>query len=143
MDLAGKNNVLTLQGDLYKQEDGERVSANTYVPPVNSTIDGNEELSGGNVLFRWSRKISNTNDFQLQAYYDRTNRHELNFGDRLNTFDLDIQDRTQLPWRQQLIYGLEGRVSPGRFLEVVSGLVFSPADRTDFLISGFSKTILN
>jgi iron complex outermembrane recepter protein len=39
--------------------------------------------------------------------------------------------------RQQLIYGLGTRFSEGRFLQVGSGLVFSPANRLDYLLSGF------
>ncbi len=134
---GGANDSFTFQGDLYKQEDGERVTASTYVPPLNETLDGYEQASGGNVLFRWTRKLSDTNDFQLQLYYDRANRYEPNFGDRLNTFDLDLQARRKILSRQQLLYGIEGRASPGHFLEVFSGLVFSPPDRKDYLISGF------
>lgn len=129
--------TLTLQGDLYRQEDGERVAASTYVPPLNEILDGYEQLSGGNLLLRWTRKLTDTNDFQLQVYYDRTNREEPNFGDRLNTFDLDFQARRKLSARHLLTYGVEGRVYPGHFQEVVSGLVFSPANRTDYLASGF------
>ncbi len=129
--------TLTFQGDLYGQDDGERVNADTYVPPVNGTLDGYEQLSGGNLLLRWTRKLTDTNDFQLQVYYDRTNRYEPNFGDRLNTFDVDFQARRKISARHQLTYGVEGRVNPGHFLEVVSGLVFSPANRTDYLASGF------
>jgi iron complex outermembrane recepter protein len=39
--------------------------------------------------------------------------------------------------RQQLIYGLGARFSEGRFLEAGSGLVFSPANNLDYLLSGF------
>jgi len=35
------------------------------------------------------------------------------------------------------------RVSNGRFDEVVSGLVFSPLHRTDYLISGFLEDDIN
>jgi len=138
MDWAGKaNNTFTLQGDFYKQEDGERVNKSTYVPPMNYTLNGYEQASGGDVLFRWTKKLSDTSDFQLQVYYDRANRYEPNFGDRLNAFDLDFQARRKFSRRQQLLYGVEGRVNPGHFIEVASGLVFSPANRTDYLISGF------
>jgi iron complex outermembrane recepter protein len=137
-DWAGTtDDTFTVQGDFYKQEDGERVTASTYVPAMNYILDGYEQLSGGNVLFRWTRKLSDTNDFQLQVFYDRTNRYEPNFGDRLNTFDVDFQARRRLSTRQQLLYGIEGRAYPGHFIEVYSGLVFTPANRTDYLVSGF------
>jgi iron complex outermembrane receptor protein len=127
----------TLQGDIYKQEDGERVVLGTYTPPLEQTIDGNADLSGGNLLARWSRKLSDTHDFQLQSYYDRTNRYELNFGERRDTFDVDFVDRRTLKFHQQVIFGAGARFSDGRFLEAGSGLVFYPFDRLDYLLSGF------
>ncbi|MBV9505913.1 MAG: TonB-dependent receptor plug domain-containing protein [Acidobacteriia bacterium] len=131
------NETFSLQGDLYKQEDGERVNASTYVPPMNYTFNGYEQASGGNVLFRWTKKLSDTNDYQLQLYYDRTNRSEPNLGDRLHAFDIDFQARRKLAKRQQLLYGVEGRLSPAHFVEVASGLVFSPPNRTNYLVSAF------
>ena len=131
------NDTFIVQGDLYRQEDGERVGGATYVPPMNLTLDGYEQLSGGNVLVRWNRKVNEKSDFQVQVFYDRTNRYEPNFGDRLNTFDVDFQGRRKLPFRQQLLYGVEGRDYPGHFIEVVSGLVFSPFNRTDYLVSAY------
>lgn len=135
--------TITLQGDAYKQEDGERVQLGNYVPPFEETVDGTAQLSGGNLLFRWKRVFSNGNDIQVQTYYDRTNRYEPNFGDRLNTFDADYLERTKLPWRQELLYGVEGRDMPGHFLEVGSGLVFYPPNRTDYLVSGFLEDDIN
>ncbi len=128
---------LTLQGDLYEQEDNERVNAATYVPPANLTLDGPADVSGGNVLFRWKRTMGSGSDFQLQAYYDRTNRYEPNLGENRDTFDIDMLSRTRLSDRQELLYGFGARASRGHFLEAVSGLVFDPAHRTDYLISGF------
>ena len=133
----GSRDKFTLQGDLYKQEDGERVTVSTYVPPSNQNVDGNADLSGGNVLFRWNRTCSERNEFELQTFYDRTNRFEPNFGENRDTFDIDLLARSRLTDRQQLRYGLGARASDGRFKETASGLVFDPANVTDYLFSGF------
>jgi len=127
----------TLQGDLYEQEDGERVNVSSYVPAFTGTADGDADLSGGNILFKWKRTLSGGNDFQLQAYYDRTNRYEPNLGERRNTFDIDFLERTRLSANQQLLWGFGARSSDGHFLEAISGLVFYPAHRDDYLLSGF------
>lgn len=127
----------TLQGDMYVEEAGERVNAVSYTAPYSQNVDGNADLSGGNLLARWNRKIADGDDIQLQAYYDRTNRHEPNFGELRNTFDVDFLQRLRLPARQQLSWGLGARFSLGNDLEVVSGLSFQPAQRTDELFSGF------
>ncbi len=139
----GNRDAFTLQGDIYKQADGERVGLATYTPPANLVLDGNEDLSGGNVLFQWKHTASAGNDFQLQAYYDRTNRQEPNLGENRDTTDIDLLKRTKWGDRQELIYGAGARVSAGRFHEVGSGLVFAPLHRTDYLFSAFFEDDIN
>ena len=134
---GGQRDQFTLQGDIYKQEDGEQVTVSTYTPPSNRNVDGYEDLSGGNVLFKWKRTFGSGNDLQVQAYYDRTDRREPNLGDDRDTADFDVLERTRLGSRQELLYGLGARVSAGRFDEVASGLVFAPFHRTDYLLSAF------
>lgn len=131
-----EKNAFTFQGDLYKQEDGESVVATSYTPPFSRVLDANAHLSGGNILGRWSHKISEGNNFQLQAYYDRTNRHEPNFGDVRDTFDIDFIQHVRLN-RNQFTWGVGARASRGTNIEVVSGLTFDPAQRTDRLVTGF------
>jgi iron complex outermembrane receptor protein len=147
MDWAkSERDDFTVQGDIYKEEDGERVDLGNYTPPSQRTFDGNADLSGGNILARWTRKLNDDNSFQIQTYYDRTNRYEPNLGERRDTFDIDFIERTKVKPRQQLIYGLGARLSDGRFLEVGSGLVFSPANNLDYLLSGFFEddiTVIN
>jgi iron complex outermembrane recepter protein len=140
---GGGRDAFTLQGDIYEQKDGEQVSLSTYTPPANLTLNGYENLSGGNVLFKWKRTISDGNDFQLQVYYDRTDRLEPNLGDNRDTFDVDFLERTRLGARQELSYGVGARVSAGRFDEIGSGLVFFPFHRTDYLLSGFLQDDIN
>lgn len=134
---ANQQDVFTVQGDLYKEEAGESVQATTYAPPYSRIVDGNADLSGGNAMVRWQRTLRNGGDFQLQAYYDRTNRYEPNFGERRNTFDVDFLERLPLPARQQVSWGLGLRFSHADDLEVVSGLSFLPASRTDQLYTAF------
>ena len=143
MDWAKDRDEFTVQGDLYKEEAGERVGLSNYVPPVTSNVDGNADLSGGNVLFRWKRTLKDDQDVQLQTFYDRTNRYEPNLGENRDTFDVDFLIRTNIPGRQTLSYGLGARVSARRFIEVSSGLVFSPLHRTDYLFSGFLEDDVN
>jgi len=127
----------TLQGDLYRQSAGESVQAVNYNPPGAVIVDTDAELSGGNITGRWKRTFGEGKDIQLQTYYDRTNRHEVNFGDIRNTFDADFLQR--FPWgsRQQISWGLGARFSHGNELQVVSGLTFDPPQRTDRLYTAF------
>ena len=138
MDWTNRHqDTFTVQGDLYDEEAGERVQATSYTQPYSQIIDGNALLSGGNIMGRWARVLSDGNDIQIQTYYDRTNRHEPNFGENRNSFDVDFLQRLRLPARQQISWGLGARVGPVHDIEVVSGLTFLPSDRTDYLLTGF------
>lgn len=138
MDLAnGERNRYTVQGDIYDEGAGESVTATTYAFPYQQVIDGTARLSGGNILARWQQTQGQGKDFQLQAYYDRTNRHELNFADLRDTFDVDFLDRFPLPGNQEISWGLGARFSHGTNPTVLSGLYFLPGSRTDKLFTGF------
>jgi len=127
----------TFQGDIYAEGRGEGVTATYYTPPYQQNLYGTAPLSGGNVLGRWQRVFSEGTDLQLQAFYDRTNRHELNFADLRDTYDVDFLDRFRLRSRQQVSWGLGARFSRGNNPVIVSGLTFEPNPRTDRLLTAF------
>jgi iron complex outermembrane receptor protein len=138
MDWAESDrDALTLQGDLYDEKAGESVQATSYTQPYSQIVDANALLSGGNVMGRWQRTFSPGNDFQLQVFYDRTNRYEPNFGERRNAFDVDYLQRAKVPARQEITWGLGARIIPIHDLVVVSGLTFQPPKRTDYLATAF------
>ena len=72
-DITGRDSF-TLQGDMYKGLDGERVAVSSYSPPSMAIVDAPHNVSGGNLLGRWRRKFSENSDIQIQGYYDRTSR---------------------------------------------------------------------
>jgi iron complex outermembrane recepter protein len=87
-------NLLTLQGDVYGSLGNQ--SFNTYAPfnpPLYSQVVHQDDYrtGGGNVLGRWTHEFSDTSDFKLQSYYDRTEQSTLIFKERHDTFDLDLQ----------------------------------------------------
>jgi len=129
--------TFTVQGDLYAEEAGESAGVVTYSPPASSVVDANANLSGGNLLARWTRKVNDNDDFQIQTYYDRTNRFEPNFAEIRNTFDVDFIQHLRLPARQQISWGFGARFSLAHDIEVASGLTFQPASRTDQLLTGY------
>lgn len=127
----------TLQGDVYRQESGERVSVGSYTPPRTFDVSGNASLSGANAMLRWVRTYRGGSNVQVQTYYDRTSRFEPNLGETRNTLDVDVLARTVLSSRHELQYGLEARGSWRHFEQIVSTLVFDPEHRLDYLVSGF------
>ena len=138
MDWNKQNrDTFSLQGDVYRIEAGQRVTATSYTQPFQRDIDANAPLSGGNIMAKWRRLLSPGNDIQFQVYYDRTNRHEANFGELRDTFDFDFVQHVGFLGRQQLTWGTGARFSHGDDLQVVSGLTFLPSQRTDQLFTAF------
>ncbi|HMN43014.1 MAG TPA: TonB-dependent receptor [Povalibacter sp.] len=124
MDWEREATTLTLQSDLYSTRPD---------PDGNAPVDAD----GGNVLGRWQHVVSDTSDFQLQVYFDRTRRDFGNgFAEKLDTYDLDWQHRFQLSPRQQIVWGLGAR----RMHHEVRNLPlfqFRPPDETLDLYSVF------
>lgn len=127
----------TFQGDIYDEGAGTGVNATMYTPPYSQNVYGTDLLSGGNVLGRWKRTYGEGEDFQLQAFYDRTNRRQPNFADYRDTYDIDFLDHFHMPYREQISWGLGARFSHGYNPVIVSGLTFTPNSRTDRLLTAF------
>jgi len=133
---AHSRDTYRLQGDVYGQDFGERVTLTTYSPPANTDDSDDASLYGGNVLWSWDRAQGERKDIQLAAYYAHDTRNELNFGDIRNTVNLDFTDRFPLP-HQDVSWGATLRASHGTEVEVTNGLTFTPSQRTDQLYQGF------
>ena len=128
---------LTLQGDIYYGDAGQRVGITSYSPPFMTNVEQNAELAGGNLLGRWERELGSGSSVQLQTYYDRTNRNQANFGESRDTFDIDFIHHLPLAGRQDFLWGLGARLSSGNVSEVVPTVVFTPNHYTDKLYSAF------
>jgi len=101
-------NKLTLQGDYYAGHE-------------NVNTGGRANVSGGNLLGRWSHTFSESSDMSLQMYYDRTHLADpipgLVIGpitlapsgiltDDLDTYDLDFQHHFVVAGRNNIVWGL-------------------------------------
>ncbi len=116
MDADGsQQNQFTLQGDYYDGIDG-------------TGLAGGEALSGGNVLGRWTREMSDGSSMSLQAYYDHTYLGQpylaspaappyytgfpaSDLTDELDTSDVQFQHHFNWGARQQMVWGLEYRAT--------------------------------
>jgi iron complex outermembrane receptor protein len=138
-----KRDTLTLQGDLYKGEVGERENIATYSPPASNNIDGAEDVSGANLLGRWQRKFAGGSDIQVQGYYDRTYRLGSQLGETRNTVDIDFIHHITLLPRQDIIWGLGARWSPSDFIQTVATVDFLPHRQSDNIYSAFLQDELS
>ena len=134
---AHNRDRLTLQGDLYSGDAGQRVEMASYSPPYTTDVQQNAEVSGGNLLGRWERDLGSGSNIQLQTYYDRTNRKQASFAESRDTFDIDFIHQLPLPWRQDFLWGLGASLSSGNASQVVPTVVFTPNHYTDKLYNAF------
>ena len=138
IDRGEGGRALMLEGDIYDQAFGESVVATSYTPPFKQNIDNYARLSGGNLNARWDHPIGAASSVRVQAYYDRNNRHEGNFGELRDTWDVDTLFTVPTS-RQQFSFGAGARFSRGHQLEVVSGLTFNPDHVVDRLLSLYGQ----
>jgi iron complex outermembrane receptor protein len=134
---GNRRDTFTFQGDIYREGVGEATTYSLYSLPSQVNAYGTANLTGGNLLGRWKRVVNEGSDFQLQAYFDRTNHFEPEFGETRDTFDVDFLDHLTLPGRQNFLWGLGARVSPGNVIQLVPTIDFLPQHQTDLIYSGF------
>ena len=132
-----KQDTLTVQGDVYRGETGERVSIATFSPPAETQPDDTASVSGGNIVARWRHEMSDGSDLQIQAYFDRTNFQDLELGETRDTFDFDLVQHQRIHGNHELTWGFGARVSPSNFIQSSAGVNFEPHQQTDTIYSGF------
>ena len=116
--------VMTLQGDIYNGAIG------IFDRP-------DSDVAGGNLLGRLSHTYSSGAQLQLQMYYDGTYRKvPRQFSEHRDTVDLDLQYRTSLAGRQDLIVGAGYQLTHGHAAPSPV-LFFAPETRTSPLINVF------
>jgi iron complex outermembrane receptor protein len=121
-----ENSTFTFQGDLYVGH-----PAPDGLKPVLT--------KGGNGLARWTRTLSETSDFKIQFYYDRTWRDFGNaFKEGLSTYDFDGQHRFQLGESQEVIWGAGYRLMDDREQNLPL-FGFLPPQETLHLYSAFGQ----
>lgn len=99
-----EQDLLTVQGDAYYNESGWDLIERS----LDGTTQGDPRTrrhSGGNILARWTRELSETSDLQIQTYYDRIDRDDYVLGQRRDLFDIEAQHRFSPFDGHDLIYG--------------------------------------
>jgi iron complex outermembrane receptor protein len=72
---------------------------------------------GGDIVGRWRHRFDNGSDIYLEAYFDRTIRSGLLYGETRNTIDIDFLNRLKVADRHQISYGFGLHWSPNRFIQ--------------------------
>jgi iron complex outermembrane receptor protein len=130
-------NALTVQGDYY----GGVVGHNSIDPdptsPFSRTTVEDGDVSGANVLARWTHVHNDQSDWTLQLYFDQYRRDRWMIFTRVNTIDADFQHRFPLGPHHRIIWGAGYRQVADELLGDGFALSYSPQKRTRDLYSGF------
>lgn len=133
--LSGSDS-LTLQGDIYDGENGEREVVFVWPGSKEKSININNNFSGSNVLGRWAHTFSNSSGMALQVYYDRTEQekqlcHAPSHTESFDTFDLDFQHNFRLisGAPQEIVWGLGYRLIQDRLNFGGDNPIFVPEDK--------------
>lgn len=133
---SSQENAFTFQGDIYTGNEDETYSIPTKTFPFSEVISSTDQVSGGNLLGRWSHTFAPDSQLVLQAYYDRTERETPIFGEKRDTGDVDLQDRFDWGDRQKIIWGLGYRATHADIANSLN-VSFNPSERTLSLYSAF------
>ena len=140
LDAGGAGDeTLRLQGDIYRGTMGERVALGSFTPPSQLLVEGSDIVSGGNLVAGWDRQLPARTRLRLQAYYDRTVRDAIHYGEARNTFDVDVLLRTPIGRRHQLSWGTGARSSDSDVTSKFPTLTLALEDRNQRLASVYGQ----
>ena len=127
--IPAAKDLVTLQGDIFKGRDDEGVAR--------------EDISGRDLVLRWSRDMGPDRQLQVQAFYDRSarNSHSQNGSFYVDTYDVDLQDSLPLGSRNHFVWGGGARLAHYR-INGTPNFFFDPASRNLFLANFFVQDTL-
>jgi iron complex outermembrane recepter protein len=103
---------LTAEGEMYQGNAGEIAFVPvSLLPPENATLALRDSFTGWNLLTRWNHTVSPGSATSLQVYFDRTTRGDTTYSIGIDTFDIDFQHHIVWGARQDIVWGLDYRVT--------------------------------
>jgi iron complex outermembrane recepter protein len=106
-------NSFTVQGDIF-----------------DNTGEGGPDITGGNFLARWGRRLGEDSSFVLQAYYDTANRDVPGVREELETFDVDGRHNFRIGDRHEVVWGAGFRHARELFENDLPPFVIVPTEDT-------------
>jgi iron complex outermembrane receptor protein len=127
-DMTALGSAFTVQGDMYEN--------------ILDTPGGRR--SGGNLLGRWTRQLSEGSTLQVQAYYDQQHRADLaatggGSSEQLDTYDIEVEHNFAIGRSQQVVWGIGQRGWRDEFINTANPFVLMPQSQTLRLTSVFGQ----
>jgi iron complex outermembrane recepter protein len=133
---SGGRDTFVVQGDTYGTIHGQSLVVSTLSPPAAPVIRDNGRYNGQNLRYAWIRKLASGGNFQLNAFYDRIDRNDLNYHEVRDTYDVDFIHHVPIR-RHDIIWGAGARISPAKFIQTAEAVNFLPHRQTYNIFSGF------
>ena len=139
LDAAARDH-LTFQGDLYGGSGGQVVRRAVLGPPFAEVVEDELKADGANLIARWSRRLGERSELQVQAYYDRSIRKVPSSFGRIavDIADVELQHRVPLGDRHDFVWGAGYRLNH----DTISGVFptrLVPGARTTHLATAFAQ----
>ena len=121
----------TVLGEMYTGETGVlRQDVISISPPLNASVTSLTDLSGGDILARWTEKQSDQSETSVQFSFDRYRRNSFDEIDELrDTYQIDFQHHVQWLPRNDVVWGVSYRNSVAQTHGNLN-LSFDPAQHT-------------
>ncbi|MFG0330250.1 MAG: TonB-dependent receptor plug domain-containing protein [Phycisphaerales bacterium] len=124
--------VITVDASAYYGDIGEEITQpDPTGPPFTSrTLIGDGQASGGHVLFRFAKEVSEDTGWTFQTYYDRTERiAAAGFEVDRNTVDFDLRGHFEPADRHEIVWGAGYRHTWDQ-TQGTATLSFNPSSRS-------------
>jgi iron complex outermembrane recepter protein len=132
----GQADRFTLEGNYFNAEFGAIAQSPSLTPPYFTDFSGLNHKTDGNVQGKWAHDLSDTSQFTLQSYYDRSVDMEEDIASTENVYDIDFQHRFGLWDWNDIVWGAGFQYfwddSPPSF-----DLTFNPPQSRDQFYSTF------
>ena len=130
---------VTASSVIYGGKTGDQNTIGEFFPPSQLVVDGEQIVSGGDIVVRWDRQLKGNSDFYVEGYFDRTIRATSQFTETRNTEDVDFIDHLASLPRQDLILGGGLRESPSHLVQTQATVNFLPSKINNYVYSLFAQ----
>jgi iron complex outermembrane receptor protein len=133
-----KRDDLTVQGDIYKGNEGQTVSGLISLsPPVSGNFNDRTNVSGGDLLGRWTHTSSERFDTSVQAYFEVADRSQGGvLGEFRHTIDVELVQHFAQGTHHDFVWGADYRFASDRTIGSLN-ISFNPASRSTNLYGAF------
>lgn len=128
---------LTMQGDMYTGKEGALIShIDSIATSTNESVYRDADLSGENLLGRWTHAVSSRFDTTMQVYFDQYTRSGPSTDEDRHTIDFYYQQHLVLGSRQDMVWGAGYRFTADRIAGTIDA-AYIPVTQDLRLFSAF------